>query len=426
MTTEVVILIVEAMAIYFLVLWAHSLRHRFGPVHFYAIIGGITAIMSWVTDAGLKIQVAGFTFVVGSTVFYTSLLLGVFVVYVFDGPRATRIAISTIVGVSIMVPLIAVALRFQAALIGYSSVEYVPLPSLRINTASVIATMLDLVFLAIAWEFLGKPFLKMHLWLRAFLTLLGVMWLDVILFATGAFAGTPGYFSIMHGTLASRLIISVFALPFLYGYLHWQSEKKGLPIENRPVLAILKKVAEIEVELSLAKQEIERRKQTEDELRTLSLTDDLTGLYNRRALFTLAEHQFRMSDRLRQKFFLLYTDIDGLKNINDTLGHKEGDKILVGAADILRETYRDSDIIARMGGDGFVVFPIGTAGDNIDMNVSRFQKNIDLYNSQAAPSHRISMSSGVAYYDPESPCTVGDLLARADNAMYNNKKLKKR
>jgi len=63
--------------------------------------------MSWVTDAGLKIQVAGITFFVGSTVFYTSLLLGVFVVYVFDGPRATRIAISTIVGVSIMVPLIA-------------------------------------------------------------------------------------------------------------------------------------------------------------------------------------------------------------------------------------------------------------------------------------------------------------------------------
>ena len=260
MSTEVIVLIVEAMVIYFMVLWAHSLRHRFGPVHFYALIGGITAIMSWITDAGLKVHVAGITFVVGSTVFYTSLLLGVFVVYVFDGPRATRIAISTVVGVSIMVPLIAVALHFQAALIGYSAIEYVPLPSLRINAASVIATLLDLVFLAIAWEFLGKPFLKMHLWLRAFLTLLGVMWLDVILFSTGAFAGTSEYLSIMQGTMTSRLIVSVFALPFLYGYLHWQSDKKGLPIENRPVLAILKKVAEIEVELSLAKQEIEQTK----------------------------------------------------------------------------------------------------------------------------------------------------------------------
>lgn len=265
MGIEVLILIVEAMTVYFLVLWAHSLRHRFGPVHFYALIGGITAIMSWVTDAGLRVQVAGITFVVGSTVFYTSLLLGVFVVYVFDGPRATRIAISTILGVSIMVPLIAVALHFQSSLIGHNSFESVPLPSLRINASSIVATLLDLVFLAMAWEYFGKPFLKMHLWLRAFLTLLGVMWLDVVLFATGAFAGDASYLSIMHGTLTSRLVISIFALPFLYGYLNWQSTIKGLPIENRPVLAILKQVAEIEVELSRAKQEIERRKEAERE-----------------------------------------------------------------------------------------------------------------------------------------------------------------
>ena len=82
MEKEVLILILEAMAMYFLVLGAHSLRHRFGPVHFYALIGGITAIMSWVTDAGVVVEVGGVTFVVGSTVFYTSLLLGVFVVYV--------------------------------------------------------------------------------------------------------------------------------------------------------------------------------------------------------------------------------------------------------------------------------------------------------------------------------------------------------
>jgi diguanylate cyclase (GGDEF)-like protein len=421
MGTEVIILILEAMVVYLLVLWAHSLRHRFGPVHFYALIGGITAIMSWVTDAGLNIQVAGITFVVGSTVFYTSLLLGVFVVYVFDGPRATRIAISTIVGVSIMVPVVAVVLHFQAALIGRGPIEYVPLPSLRINAASVIATLLDLVFLAIAWEYFGKPYLKMQLWLRTFLTLLGVMWLDVLLFSTGAFAGTPAYLSIMQGTLASRLIISVFALPFLYGYLHWQSDKKGLPIENRPVLAILKKVAEIEVELSLAKQEIERRKQAEDELRALSLTDELTGLYNRRGLGALAEHQCRMSNRLRQRLFLLYADLDGLKHINDTFGHKEGDKMLISAADILTATYRNSDIIARMGGDEFVVILIGAAGDSIDVIVSRLQNNIDLHNSRAASSHRISMSVGVAFYDPEAPCSVNELLARADKAMYENK-----
>lgn len=260
MGNEVIILIIEAMAVYFLVLWAHSLRRRFGPVHFYALIGGITAIMSWVTDAGVVVTFAGITFVVGSTVFYTSLLLGIFVVYAFDGPRATRITISTVIGVSIMMPMVAWLLHLQMSLAGASDIASIPVPDLRINTASVIATVIDLVFLAIAWEYLGKPNLNLKLWSRAFLTLLGVMWLDVFLFTTGAFAGTPDYLSIMKGTLLSRLIISVFAFPFLYIYLHWQSKKSAGVMENRPVLAILKKVAEIERELSDAQKEINRRK----------------------------------------------------------------------------------------------------------------------------------------------------------------------
>ncbi len=265
MSYDVLILILEAMAVYFLVLYAHSLRHRFGPVHFYALLGGITAIMSWVTDAGVTIQVAGITFVVGSTVFYTSLLLGVFVVYVFDGPRATLIAISVVLGISAMVPLIAAVLHLQAALIGSKDMGFVPMPSLRINTASVLATFLDMVFLAMAWEYFGKPSLKFRLWMRAFLTLLGVMWLDVFLFATMAFAGTQGYLSIMGGTLASRFIISVFALPFLYTYLNWQGRKEGQVIENRPVMAILTQVAEVRAELTLAQEEIERRRKAEEE-----------------------------------------------------------------------------------------------------------------------------------------------------------------
>ncbi len=286
MQIEVLILIVEAMAMYFLVLGAHSLRHRFGPVHFYALIGGVTAIMSWITDAGLSVEVAGITFMVGSTVFYTSLLLGVFVVYVFDGPRATRIAISTVAGVSIMMPLVAVALHYQTRLVEAAGIAYIPLPSLRINAASVVATLVDLIFLAVAWEYLGKPNLNLKLWIRAFLTLLGVMWLDVILFASGAFAGTDAYWSIMKGTLISRLIISIFALPFLYGYLFWQSRRPGLKIENRPLLAILRQVAEIKQELSLAQEEIKRREQAEKELdkvierlkKTLSEVKTLQGL----------------------------------------------------------------------------------------------------------------------------------------------------
>ena len=267
MSNNLIVLIIEAFSVYLLVLWVHSLRDRFGLGPFYALLGGITAVMSWVTDAGVQVQAAGITFVVGSTVFYTALLLGVFVVYVFDGPRSTRIAILTIAGVSIFVPLIAVILHFQMQISGLPPLGYVPIPSLRINTASVLATVADLIFLAIAWEFLGKPELQMKTWVRAFLTLLGVMWLDVVLFATGAFLGTPDYFSILQGTLLSRLVISAFAAPFLFVYINWQSHKPGVKIENRPLFAILKEVTEVRAELGYAQQEIELRKQVEAALR---------------------------------------------------------------------------------------------------------------------------------------------------------------
>ena len=265
MENEILVLVAEAMVVYFIVLWSHSLRHRFGPVHFYALIGCITAIMSWVTDAGVTVEFAGITFVVGSTVFYTALLLGIFVVYVFDGPRSTRIAISTVVIVSVMVPIVAATLHLQTKMIGAGTIAHVPLPSLRINLASVLTTILDMFFLAVAWEYLGKPAFHLKISLRAYLTLLGVMWLDVILFATGAFIGSDQYLSIMKGTLLSRLVISGFAFPFLFFYIRYQSKKAGLSIENRPVLAILKQVAEISRELTYAQQEIERRKKAEAE-----------------------------------------------------------------------------------------------------------------------------------------------------------------
>jgi PAS domain S-box-containing protein len=265
--SNLVILIVEAVSVYLLVLWVHSLRHQVGLAPFYALLGGITAVMSWVTDAGVHVETGGITFMVGSTVFYTAILLGVFVVYVFDGPSSTRIAIITVAGVSIMVPMIAVVLHAQMKIFGHTPVGYVLLPSLRINTASVLATVADLIFLAMAWEFFGKAKPSMRIGVRAFLTLVGVMWMDVLMFATGAFAGTPNYLSIVKGTLLSRLVISLFAWPFLYLYLNQQNRKKGNVMIDRPVLAILKEVSEVRVELGIAKKEIERRKNVESQLK---------------------------------------------------------------------------------------------------------------------------------------------------------------
>ncbi len=267
MSYPLILLVFESVVAYFFVLWVHSRRQYDGLGPFYALLGGITVIMSWVTDSGIRIEAAGITFMVGSTVFYTALLLGVFVVYVFDGPRSTRIAIYTIAGISIVTPLIASILLLQINMNDPAFIASIPAPSLRINTASVLTTIIDLFFLAMAWEFLGKKRWRINIWVRAYLTLLGVMWIDVLLFTTGAFYSTPNYWAILEGTLLSRLVISLFAYPFLYFYLIWQYRKKGAVIENRPVLTILNEILEVRSELSMAKQEIERRHRAESALR---------------------------------------------------------------------------------------------------------------------------------------------------------------
>ena len=121
---------------------------------------------------------------------------------------------------------------------------------------------------------------------------------------------------------------------------------------------------------------------------------------------------------------MLYVDLDGLKEINDTYGHQDGDKALREIADILKETYRESDIIARLGGDEFAVFPIGTEGDDIEAITSRMQENIDRCNEESTRGYKLSMSWGVAYFDPAKPLPIDAMLNAADKAMYEQKQSK--
>ena len=107
--------------------------------------------------------------------------------------------------------------------------------------------------------------------------------------------------------------------------------------------------------------------------------------------------------------------------INDTLGHQEGDRALIETADILRNNFRQSDIIARIGGDEFVVFPVGTSADCVDKILGRLEKALEAYNVENNSGYSLSISAGISFYDPELPCTIDDLLAAADRSMYERK-----
>ncbi len=159
--------------------------------------------------------------------------------------------------------------------------------------------------------------------------------------------------------------------------------------------------------------------------RVMSITDELTGLYNRRGFFTLAEQRLKLARRQRKGLFMLYADLDGLKAINDTLGHQEGDMALIDTANLLKATYRESDIIARIGGDEFAVIPVGSAGDDIKVVTTRLQKNIDAHNATASRNYTLSISIGMAYYDVEKPGSIDELLAAGDRLMYEQKKIKR-
>lgn len=165
--------------------------------------------------------------------------------------------------------------------------------------------------------------------------------------------------------------------------------------------------------------------QANERLRNLSLTDELTGLNNRRGFTILASGLFKFARRANHPICLLYIDMDSLKNINNTFGHAEGDTALNHFARILTETFRDSDVIARLGGDEFAVLTIDATENGIAVIQKRLQSNVESYNLVSVRGYILSFSLGIIQVDLDSTFTVDTLLSQADKAMYEHKQAKK-
>lgn len=161
-----------------------------------------------------------------------------------------------------------------------------------------------------------------------------------------------------------------------------------------------------------------------EKLHNMSLTDELTGLYNRRGFLTFGKQRLSASIQRTENIILLYADLDNMKRINDALGHDEGDKALIAAANALKDTFRESDIIGRIGGDEFVVLILGSNGNYSDI-LRRLQQNTDKYNAHSNAQFDLSFSVGIARYDYSNPCTMEDLLIAADKEMYKEKTQKR-
>ena len=156
-------------------------------------------------------------------------------------------------------------------------------------------------------------------------------------------------------------------------------------------------------------------------LRSLSLIDDLTGLYNRRGFTDLGEQYLKLARRSGRGVTMVYLDLDRFKTINDSLGHHVGDRALLKVAELLRASFRRSDIIARLGGDEFSVLALEASDESSETLVARLRDRVDNFNRTTPDAYQLSISVGMARNSDDPKIRLEDLVAEADGAMYREK-----
>ena len=166
------------------------------------------------------------------------------------------------------------------------------------------------------------------------------------------------------------------------------------------------------------------RRQMEAKILHLSLTDELTSLNNRRGFLMRADQLFKLMHRVNTRAWLVYVDIDNLKKVNDKCGHEAGDRLIRGTAKVLRESFRDSDVIARIGGDEFVVFATGSSTPLAEIH-ARLDRNVMHFNSFNPDQPPLSLSVGTIRCEPRASQTLEELICLADAAMYIEKRAKR-
>jgi diguanylate cyclase (GGDEF)-like protein len=226
----------------------------------------------------------------------------------------------------------------------------------------------------------------------------------------GAFAC---YWTAPHGSTAEDVSL-----------LQGLADSAALAVDNAALRATLedqvgRRTAELEELNRRLHREIAERKRAEEEVRRLSLVDELTGLYNRRGFNLLAGRELKSIQRSGRRGLVFFIDIDGLKQANDRQGHDAGDRLLARAAAVLRSVTREVDVAARLGGDEFAVFmALGYDPPPVHLIVERFL--------DAARSHDVKWSIGATATPPDRQVTLDDLLFAADQAMYGGRRARGR
>jgi len=166
-------------------------------------------------------------------------------------------------------------------------------------------------------------------------------------------------------------------------------------------------------------RDVSKRKRRAARLHSQTVNDELTSLHNQHVYRSLVDKQLAIANRSGKELALLYLDVDDMKSINETLGHSLGDLALADTANLLQKTFRQSDIIGRIGGDEFAILLTERpeqSGEEIILQ--RFKENLAKLNQESGRIFELKLSLGLAYYDPMEPCTTDALITKAGSMMY--------
>lgn len=225
---------------------------------------------------------------------------------------------------------------------------------------------------------------------------------------------------VMSGSAAAMvLVLRLVRRIYLVDIQHQQAQDQLAALNASLEHTVAARTRELEIVNAKLVAENTERRRAEEEVRRLSLTDELTGLWNRRGFFVLAEQELKAARRGDKRLALFYMDLDGLKQVNDTYGHETGDALLRDAARVLKATFRSCDIVSRLGGDEFAVLAANSMqGERV---LRRLQSAIEQLNQGRVPSLRLSFSIGVVHGVPAQGHSLVDMLAAADAMMYEQK-----
>ena len=223
-----------------------------------------------------------------------------------------------------------------------------------------------------------------------------------------------------HKTSGRKPLVAGYTPAFLFedkilGMIRQEVDSLSKNLETIPPDAQVLSEAFHRMMLCAVKQSV-----VDNELRSLALTDDLTRLYNRRAFYALSTQQLKLMRRKGQGLLLFFADVDDLKSINDTFGHREGDLALMRTAVALEQTFRNSDIVARLGGDEFASLALEASYKDQDAILRRLEGHLQKASAEEL-RYKLSVSVGAARFDPKHCETLENLLAKADQAMYEQK-----